>query len=203
MPELNILLVDDSLSARFTLSRALEKHQLKVQTAKSAEEALQMLEAFRPSAIFMDHVLPKMDGLTAIENLRSLAHFATTPMIMCTSNDNAEYRQEAMQRGASAVLQKPPDPAALSQIVNDLLLAAPPSPPPSEPTAMDAPSPETATLAALDARIERLEQLLARVESSLAELDSKTQAVAHTVADQAGKALANRLLRAVITLKGR
>lgn len=200
-----VLLVDDSLSARFTLTRSLEQHALKVHAAKSAEEGLQMLSQLRPAGIFMDHVLPGMDGLQAVEQIRQMDGFADIPIIMCSSNDDDAYRHEATARGANAVLHKPPDPEALRQLVQQHLYAPTPVPEPamlSPETRTEDATPD-ATLAALDARIERVEQLLERLESSINNLDTKTAAIARSVADQSGRELANRLLRAVITLKGR
>ena len=61
------LIVDDSRSARVMLRRLLEEHDLDVATAGSAEEALEYLTENRPDVIFMDHMMPDMDGFEAVE----------------------------------------------------------------------------------------------------------------------------------------
>ncbi len=57
------LVVDDSKSARVILSRMLEKYDIEVDMAESAEQAIEYLQHDRPDAIFMDHLMPGMDGL--------------------------------------------------------------------------------------------------------------------------------------------
>ena len=59
------LIVDDSKTARVVLKRMLESHELAVDTAESAESALDYLSAHRPDVIFMDHLMPGSDGFEA------------------------------------------------------------------------------------------------------------------------------------------
>ncbi|UCE77836.1 MAG: response regulator, partial [Gammaproteobacteria bacterium] len=56
------LVVDDSKSARLVLRRMLEKHGIAVETVESARAALDFLGNQRPDVIFMDHMMPGMDG---------------------------------------------------------------------------------------------------------------------------------------------
>ncbi len=201
-----VLVVDDSMSARFALSRALEPHGVEITTAKDAEEALGTVRKSRFDLIFMDQVLPGMSGLEAVQKIRSLPPYAKTPIIMCSSNDDADFRQQARQCGANGLLPKPPQPAVLARLLDQHLRSPEQTPTPTPPT----PTAEIenhdmnddAKLQALDARIERLEQLLERVEKSVAQIDGRSAAIARIVAERAGRELANRLLRAVVSLKG-
>jgi hypothetical protein len=59
------LVVDDSRSARAFLARILERHEIAVDAAESAEAAIQYLDRNRPDIIFMDHMMPGMDGFQA------------------------------------------------------------------------------------------------------------------------------------------
>lgn len=222
MPQAEVLVVDDSMSARFALTRSLQSHDVNIVQAKNAEEALQTVNQSRFDMIFMDHVLPGMNGLEAVEKIRQLPQFADTPIIMCSSNDGQEYIDEAHARGASDVLAKPPQESALAAIMDKYLSAAPateataeaavteePAAPVAEEPVRSTELPETtemsdnAQLQALDQRIERLEQMMSRLEENISKMDARTSAVAKVIADQAGRDLANRLLRAVITLKGK
>lgn len=212
MPQTKALIVDDSVSARFALTRALEPFQLDLTAAKTGEEALETAAAGRFDVIFMDHVLPGLSGLDTVEKIRVINGYEYTPIIMCSSNDSPEYQQEAHQRGANAVLGKPPEPAALAQVMDELLkpvlaeaatAPAPTSPEPPTPTVEESPAvSDTESLRAIDERIARLESMLQRLEQTVEALDAKSQAMAKAVADQAGRDLSNRLLRAVLTLKG-
>src|SRR5713226_7605329 len=64
------LVVDDSKSARVILSRMLEKYDIEVDMAESAEQAIEYLKSNRPDAIFMDHLMPGMDGLQAVQAIK-------------------------------------------------------------------------------------------------------------------------------------
>lgn len=216
MPNAEVLVVDDSMSARFALTRALQSYDLKIAQAKTAEEALDMVGQIHFDLIFMDHVLPGMNGLEAVEKIRQLEAYARTPIVMCTSNDSADYIEEARSRGATDVLSKPPQDPALQSIMANHLPPADSAPPAATAPATESADipvstalPETsemnddAKLQALDERIERLEQLMGRLEDNIKRMDARTAAIAKAVADQAGRDLANRLLRAVITLKGK
>ena len=55
------LVVDDSKSARAFLARILERHEIEVDAAESAEAAIEYLTRNKPDVIFMDHLMPGMD----------------------------------------------------------------------------------------------------------------------------------------------
>ena len=70
MARKSALVVDDSKSARVILSRMLEKYDIEVDMAESAEQAIEYLNNHRPDAIFMDHLMPGMDGLQAVQAIK-------------------------------------------------------------------------------------------------------------------------------------
>lgn len=68
----NALLVDDSKVARFALSKLLESRDMEVNMAGSAEEALDFLKSHdRPDVIFMDHLMPGMNGVEATKAIKN------------------------------------------------------------------------------------------------------------------------------------
>lgn len=101
------LVVDDSKSARFTLKRALSNLGHEVITAESGEQALELLCAEEPDIIFMDHLMPGLDGFETSKKIRSQKNFAQTPIVMCTAKDSESYAEEARKIGLSGTLPKP------------------------------------------------------------------------------------------------
>jgi CheY-like chemotaxis protein len=126
----NILLVDDSRSARYALRLLLQKHGCEVDTAESAETALEKVKASLPDAIFMDHLMPGMNGFEALDVLKADSRTAHIPVVMCTSNDELPYQQQARKKGALGILPKPATPEKLSAVLAaiDTAIAAQPAP---------------------------------------------------------------------------
>jgi CheY-like chemotaxis protein len=116
------LIVDDSRSARVILSRMLEQHDLAVDTAESAEQALEYLQQNRPDVIFMDHLMPGMDGFQAVQAIKSDAQTATIPLMMYTSQEGELYVSQARALGAIGVLPKTVRPVDVSRVLYQLNL---------------------------------------------------------------------------------
>ena len=75
------LVVDDSKSARFSLKKLLQKQGIETDFAESAGDALNYLESRRPDVIFMDHLMPGMDGFQAVQAIKSNPQTATIPIM--------------------------------------------------------------------------------------------------------------------------
>src|SRR6202012_4295230 len=106
MARKSALVVDDSKSARVILSRMLEKYDIEVDMAESAEQAIEYLKSNRPDAIFMDHLMPGMDGLQAVKAIKGNPQTATIPVMMYTSQEGEMYVGQARALGAVGVLPK-------------------------------------------------------------------------------------------------
>jgi CheY-like chemotaxis protein len=100
------LVVDDSKSARAFLSRILERHEISVDAAESAEAAIDYLTRNRPDVIFMDHMMPGMDGFQAVQSIKNNPRTATIPILMYTSQEGDLYLGQARALGAEGVLPK-------------------------------------------------------------------------------------------------
>ena len=116
------LIVDDSRSARVILSRMLEQHGMVVDTAESAEQALEYLQQGRPDVIFMDHLMPGMDGFEAVQAIKSDVQTATIPLMMYTSQEGELYVSQARALGAVGVLPKTVRPVDVSRVLYQLHL---------------------------------------------------------------------------------
>ncbi|MDH3467725.1 MAG: response regulator, partial [Gammaproteobacteria bacterium] len=107
------LVVDDSRSARLVLRRMLEKHGLAVHALESATEALDFLAHNDPDVVFMDHMMPGMDGFEAVKAIKDNPETATIPVMMYTSKGGDLYLSQARALGAVGVLPKTVAPAEL------------------------------------------------------------------------------------------
>lgn len=115
-----VLLVDDSRSARLVLRKMLEKNSLNVDLAESAEDAFTYLLGHQPDAIFMDHLMPGMDGLEATEVILKNPATRSIPIVMCTSKDGSEFTREARLRGVMDILPKPPSAESVTKILQNI-----------------------------------------------------------------------------------
>jgi len=122
MGQKRALVVDDSKSARVILSRMLEKYDIEVDMAESAEQAIEYLKHGRPDAIFMDHLMPGMDGLQAVKAIKSNPQTATIPIMMYTSQEGELYVGQARALGAMGVLPKQVRPVDVSKVLYELHL---------------------------------------------------------------------------------
>jgi CheY-like chemotaxis protein len=116
------LVVDDSKSARVILSRMLEKYDIEVDMAESAEQSIEYLKNNRPDAIFMDHLMPGMDGLQAVQAIKGNPQTAMIPIMMYTSQEGELYVGQARALGAMGVLPKQVRPVDVSKVLYELHL---------------------------------------------------------------------------------
>lgn len=116
------LVVDDSRSARKVLERMLQRASIQTDAVETAEEALDYLQHNKPDVIFMDHMMPGMNGLEATRIIRSTPATAHIPTIMYTSKDDVDYMQQAKSHGANAVLPKPATTDSLDKIMTQVLM---------------------------------------------------------------------------------
>jgi CheY-like chemotaxis protein len=114
------LVVDDSQIARYILSGQLANLGFEVDVAESAENALARLERGLPDIVFMDHLLPGIDGLEAVRTLRGQIRTASLPIVMYTSQDSEGFADRAQDAGADDVYTKTSDDIRLAAILQKL-----------------------------------------------------------------------------------
>jgi len=118
------LVVDDSKSARAFLSRILERHEITVDAAESAEAAIDYLTRNRPDVIFMDHMMPGMDGFQAVQSIKNNPRTAAIPILMYTSQEGDLYLGQARALGAEGVLPKQIKQADVTKMLFQLQLVS-------------------------------------------------------------------------------
>lgn len=122
------LVVDDSKSARAFLAKLLEEQSLEVDAAETAEQAIDYLSQNRPDVIFMDHLMPGMDGFQAVQAIKSNPRTAMIPILMYTSQEGELYLGQARALGAVGVLPKSVVPADVRTVLQQLHLLDQPEP---------------------------------------------------------------------------
>lgn len=120
MPVKHALVVDDSKSARMMLQRMLNKMNVESEAVESAEAALLFLDKSQPDVIFMDHMMPGMNGLEATQMIKANPKTATIPTIMYTSKEGEDYFNMAKSHGAEGVLAKPANQEAVMSVIESL-----------------------------------------------------------------------------------
>src|SRR6202167_2053238 len=123
------LVVDDSKSARAFLTRILERYELAVDGVETAEQAIEYLTVQRPDVIFMDHLMPGMDGFQAVQAIKNNPRTATIPIMMYTSQEGELYLSQARALGAVGVLPKQIKHADVHKALEQLHLIGVPTAP--------------------------------------------------------------------------
>lgn len=100
------LIVDDSTTAQYRLKKMLRAYPLDIDIVDSGEAALRYLAHHSPDVIFMDHLMPGMDGFRALQIIKSHPETAMIPVIMYTSKSGDVYTGQARALGALDVVSK-------------------------------------------------------------------------------------------------
>jgi signal transduction histidine kinase/DNA-binding response OmpR family regulator/CHASE3 domain sensor protein len=110
-----VLLVEDDVRNIFALTKVLEQAGVKLQIARNGLEALASLEKYMGSAdtkfdlVLMDIMMPEMDGLTAMREIRKRAAWKKLPIIAVTAKAMRDDQERAIEAGANDYIAKPVD----------------------------------------------------------------------------------------------
>ena len=106
MSTISALVVDDSATSRTLLTKILKKMDIHCEQACSGEDALSQLTWFQPNYIFLDHLMPGMDGFETLKEIKRSEQTKHIPVIMYTSQHAHNYYEEAHRLGAAGVISK-------------------------------------------------------------------------------------------------
>jgi signal transduction histidine kinase/DNA-binding response OmpR family regulator/CHASE3 domain sensor protein len=118
-----ILVVEDDVRNVFALSSLLEPKGVKIEIARNGKEALTALAqsqtdpAKKIDLVLMDLMMPEMDGLTAMREIRKLPHWRKLPIIALTAKAMKDDQQQSLTAGANDYIAKPLDVEKLLSLV--------------------------------------------------------------------------------------
>ena len=123
-PTLNkILMAEDEADIQMVARLALEAvGGFTVEICSSGGEALKAAPGFAPDLILLDMMMPGMDGVTTLQELRNLPQTASTPVIFMTAKVQPHEVARYKELGAIDVISKPFDPMTLSADISKIWL---------------------------------------------------------------------------------
>ncbi len=121
MSEKKILIIDDDAFIRRPLEFILREEGFAPVTAVDGEDGLAKLEGSRPDLIFLDVMMPGMDGYAVCRRVKTDPRFASIPVILLTAKGQEGDRDRGLAAGATEFMSKPYSPSELLQRVREIL----------------------------------------------------------------------------------
>lgn len=118
-PEATVLVVDDNLMNLRVVEGLLRPYKIKVFVASSGKECLEKLDSSRYDIIFMDHMMPEMDGVETAHKIRAKAgsYFQNVPIIALTANAIGGAREMFLEEGFQEYVAKPIEMSHLERVL--------------------------------------------------------------------------------------
>lgn len=180
------LVIDDSKVAHLTLRKLLTEQGIDVDWVESGEDGIAYLKRQRPDVVFMDIMMPGMDGFETIGAINQDSAIVAPPIVMCSANATDEDRHNAKQNGAIAFLSKPYTTDELNQSLDQVRALAAPTAALPHPAAVEQPAVSTSTESHL-----------------IAKAAEKAAAVARDIATEVTRATAEQVIRSALQKTGR
>lgn len=118
-PEAKILIVDDNVMNLKVAEGLLLQYKIRIATAISGEEALEKIKTMDYDFVFMDHMMPGMDGVETLHRIRQKPgrYYQTVPIIALTANAIGGAREMFIQEGFQDFVAKPIDLVVLERVL--------------------------------------------------------------------------------------
>jgi two-component system chemotaxis response regulator CheY len=114
-----VMVVDDSAFTRKMMRMSIEELDCEVVEAEGGVEALKMYARESPDLVTLDLLMPEMEGPEVLSCLKEVD--PAVNVVICSSNVQADARQDVMDRGAVAFLNKPVRPDDLKPVLEEVL----------------------------------------------------------------------------------
>lgn len=123
LDELHVLVVDDSFTARKHITRVLNNLGIdSIKTAENGKLAIDVLAESYFDLVVTDYNMPEMDGEALTRYIRENSQQKAIPVLMVTSEENESRLSAVQQAGVSGICDKPFEPAAVRQMIRNLLM---------------------------------------------------------------------------------
>ncbi len=121
MSDAKVLVVDDEPFILRSLSFVLQKGQMNVIEARNGEEALAMIREHKPRLVFLDVMMPKMNGYDVVRAVRQDESLSDVYLILLTAKGQESDRMMGMDAGANDYLTKPFSPSKILEMAQTVL----------------------------------------------------------------------------------
>lgn len=119
-----VLIVDDEPHLRLLLQQSLEELEddgIELFTAQDGEEALEKIKSEKPNLVFLDVMMPKMNGFDVCNEVKNVLKIEDLYIIMLTAKGQEIDRQKSVSVGADLYLTKPFDPDEVLEKAKEVL----------------------------------------------------------------------------------
>ena len=102
-----VLIMEDDMDMRAMMKNALEERGYHVRTAESAIEGLETMRVWRPDLVLLDVMMPGMDGLEALNEIKNDEILKSTPVVMVSIMSDMKTKMSSFLAGAKRYITKP------------------------------------------------------------------------------------------------
>ncbi len=118
-PNVKVLVVDDNAMNIRVIEGLLKRYQIAVTRATSGHEALNLIESMDYDFVFMDHMMPEMDGVETFHRIRSKhgLYYREVPIVALTADAIAGSRERFLEEGFNDFVEKPVELSVLERVL--------------------------------------------------------------------------------------
>ena len=124
IPNVNVLAVDDNSTNLLVFKGLLKKTNAKIDTCTKGSEALELFKNNNYDIVFLDHMMPEMDGVEVLNHIKEIEKDknTNTPVIVLTANAMEGSKEEYLKYGFNDYLSKPVNGASLKNMLKKFLI---------------------------------------------------------------------------------
>ncbi|MCR4604846.1 MAG: response regulator [Eubacterium sp.] len=120
-PEAKILVVDDNDTNLAVVENLLKRTEIQIDTALSGKAAIELADEIKYDVIFVDHMMPDMDGIETLQHIKKDGANTETPMVALTANAISGAKKMYLDAGFDAFLSKPVDGIKMEKLLAGML----------------------------------------------------------------------------------